>query len=140
MTYLWGVMSYDTPKAWPFVSTLIEEACESSQLHSPEGIRQDLIDGKTQLWVAWTGNFNEGPDVRACLITKIETSDRATWCRGILVAGRQPDDWFHHLTQIETWAKARRCSQMNFIGRCGLEHWLKPMGYKRTHFLMEKKL
>ena len=139
MTQLWGVMRQDVERAWVFVGGLVAEACACSQLHTPEAIRDDLLDGTAQLWVAWEGDVNDKV-IRACTVTKLERRGAVTWCRAILVAGDQPDDWFDHLAMIEKWAKANGAQQMNFIGRCGLEKWLKPRGYKRTHFLMEKAL
>ena len=139
MTYLWGVMRTDIAKVWPLVESLVAEACDNSQLHSPEGIREDLTSGKAQLWIAWEGDSRD-MTVRACMVTKLEKSPIAQWCRGILVAGMQPDNWYKHLETIENWARSSGASQMNFIGRCGFEKWLKPNGYRRTHFLMEKRL
>ena len=139
MTYLWGVSSLDIARAWPLVESLVAEACDCSQLHSPEGIKEDLLDGKSQLWVAWEGDMSD-MIIRACLVTKLEKSHIASWCRAILVAGVQPKDWFKHLETVEKWAKSQGSGQMNVIGRCGLEKWLKPMGYHKTHFLMEKVL
>ena len=139
MTHLWGISRTDIEGMWPRVENLVAAACSSSQLHSPDGIKSDLANGISQLWIAWEGSVDD-IIVRACLVTKIEKSPIAQWCRGILVAGNKPDDWFDHIETIEKWAKDKGCGKMNFIGRCGLEHWLKPKGYQRTHFLMEKAI
>ena len=110
MSNLWGVTLHDIARIWPLVESMVAEACSRSQLHSPNGVRDDLFDGKTQLWIAWDGDVSD-KIIRACLITKLEKSAIAQWCRAILVAGVQPKDWFHHIETVERWAKASNASR-----------------------------
>lgn len=134
-THLWGVRKAEIPVAWPMVEELIANACNNSGLYWPLEIKKELEAGNHQLWVAWARDR-----IRACLVTTLEASQRAAWLRGILCSGEDPDDWMEHLETIEQWALAQGCSMIHLMGRPGFERWLKPMGYRKTHTLMEKRL
>ena len=139
MKHLWGVLGPSIPRAWELVRHLIEEACDRSEIYNPEDIKADLESGYSSLWIEWGGEIDD-PVIYSCMVTRLERNASKVWLRGILAVGEQTPEWNEHLEEIEAWAKSRGASHAHMVCRYGFEKNLKPMGYRKTHILMEKRL
>lgn len=94
-----------------------------------------LHSGRMQLWL---GVDDDG--VRVCVITEVSDYPRARTCGIFVCIGSGMAGWLHCLAEIEAWAKRVGCRYMVNIAREGWARTLKPLGYKKTHVVLEKEL
>jgi hypothetical protein len=88
------------------------------------------------LWLA----LSETEAIEALAITEIAAYPRITVCKLLACTGDDAALWVHLLESIEAWAKSRGCAAMEPVCRPGWERRLKPMGYRKTHVVLEKRL
>jgi len=88
----------------------------------------------------WCGGSREAARIKALLITEIAAYPRITVCRLLACTGDDAALWVDLLAPIEGWAKSQGCAAMEPICRPGWERRLKPMGYRKTHVVLEKRL
>ncbi len=99
--------------------------------------------------LGWSGDFAsrnteaatcERVRIKALAVTEIAAYPRITVCRLLACTGDDAALWVDLLAPIEDWAKSRGCAAMEPICRPGWERRLKPMGYRKTHVVLEKRL
>lgn len=86
------------------------------------------------------GGSREAARMRALAITEIVPYPRITVCKLLACTGEDAHRWVDLLAGIEAWAKERGCGVLEPICRPGWERHLKPMGYVKTHVVLEKRL
>jgi|APSaa5957512535_1039671.scaffolds.fasta_scaffold00673_5 hypothetical protein len=131
---LWGVPADEIEEMWPLCEELIEQALARSASHTVAEVKEDLIEGRGQLWAAWT--HDEG--VLGVMVTYIVEYPRKKVCRIWLCVGRERARWVHHLENVEDWAREKGCVEINAVVRPGWEKVLTD--YKKTHVTLEKDL
>jgi len=99
--------------------------------------------------LGWSGDFAsrnteaatcERARIKAVAITEIAAYPRITVCKLLACTGDDAARWVELLAPIEAWAKSRGCAAMEPICRPGWERRLKPLGYRKTHVVLEKCL
>ena len=122
---------------WSAIEGQVDAALKHSgfQRYSADDVYARLLNGRMQLWI---GADDDGPKV----IVVTETSNypqRRTF--GIVVCtGEDREDWLHHLGTIEEWGRGEGCHSAVLFAREGWTRVLKPLGYDKTHVILEKAL
>lgn len=90
-----------------------------------EEIKKNLIYGKQQLWIMVDGN-----DVIGAVMTQIDDFPKTKSLRVLFLGGKGfKRSMIKEMKKIESWAKSKGCTVVDFLGR---EEWyslLKMMGY-----------
>lgn len=122
-----GVQVGEFPFVWEKVSPLLEEALKySGGRFSVKTVRDLLINGSMQLWVATNGDDT----VYFAAITQLITWPTGLYvCDIFLLGGVEHKKWLGPLEDfIAAWAKAQGCHSMQLVGRPGWEKALKNWG------------
>ena len=81
----------------------------------------------------------DGDDVKACALTHI-SSDAGKTCVVLACAGADFKDWFEILIEtLYNWSKEIGSNKFEVHARPGWEKYLKHLGMKKTHVVMELK-
>ena len=106
----------------------------SSGANTLESIVRSVLDRETQCWVVV-----DGDDVKACALTHI-SSDAGKTCVVLACAGADFKDWFEILIEtLYNWSKEIGSNKFEVHARPGWEKYLKHLGMKKTHVVMELK-
>lgn len=125
-------------EAWfPHVAPTIERALERSgfRRYAIGDVALRLVQGRMQLWLGLDDN---GP--RVVVITEVTPYPLGTTCGIFVCTGEGRADWLKYLGVIEEWARQLGCVSMAHIAREGWARVLEPLGYRKTHVVLEKKL
>lgn len=121
---------------WPQIRDGIAACCaRSGGKYEPVDVLQQAIVGRMQLWLV----RDEGA-IHALAITEIVPYPRITVCKLLACTGEQAARWVNLISAIEAWAKDRGCAVLEPVCRPGWERHLRPMGYRKTHVVLEKTL
>lgn len=124
------------PERWPTIRDRIAACCaRSGGKYEPIDVLQNALCGRMQLWLV-----QDDDATYALAITEIVSYPRITVCKLLACTGEDAPRWVDLLDEIEAWAKGQGCSVMEPICRPGWERQLKPMGYRKTHVVLEKRL
>jgi len=94
-----------------------------------------LRNGTYTLWVAIDPVSNK---VIVAATVEFVYYPRDKVCRVVTVGGERLNDWIHHLTTLEEWAKKQGCTYMDMYGRRG---WIKILkDYTEDCVLLRKEL
>jgi hypothetical protein len=127
----------EIPELWPRVRDRIAACCErSGGKYEPIDVLRNLIVGAMNLWMV----VDESNAIKALAITEIAVYPRVTVCKLLACTGEDAALWVDLLAPIEAWARQRGCAAMEPICRPGWERRLKPLGYRKTHVVLEKGL
>lgn len=130
------VDAHGLPDLWPLVRNRIASCCaRSGGKYEPVDVLQNALAGRMRLWLAV-----EDDSTRALAITEIVQYPRISVCKLLACTGEQAKGWVDLVAEIEAWAKEHGCSVLEAICRPGWERHLKPMGYRKTHVVLEKIL
>lgn len=104
----------------------------SSGANTVESIAKSVLDRETQCWVVM-----DGAAVKACALTHI-ANDAGKTCIILACAGEDFQSWFEFLFEnLYAWSKEVGSSKLEIHARPGWEKFLKPLGLKKTHTVME---
>lgn len=97
-------------------------------------LAQEIMSGDKQCWLAWDGTL------RACALTRVIEGNlkavEVTQC-----AGHGREDWQEPIiSEIRNWAKSIGATRLRTISRPGYTRFLKSMGLRETHRVMEQDL
>jgi len=124
-------------KLWPTIRDRIGSCCErSGGKYAPADVLLNFLNGRMELWLV----MDEAGAIQALVITEIVAYPRITVCRLLACTGDDAALWVDLLASMEAWAKSRGCAAMEPICRPGWERRLKPLGYRKTHVVLEKSL
>lgn len=128
---------HESPELWSRIRDRIAACCErSGAKYEPIDVLRNLIAGAMTLWLA----IDETDEIKAVAITEIAAYPRITVCKLLACTGDDAALWVDLLVSIEAWAKQHGCAAMEPICRPGWERRLKPLGYRKTHVVLEKGL
>lgn len=125
-------------EVWPLIRPGILSAVERSRGRmTEEFIAQQLLDGKWQLWTYW-----KNKEYRALAITQIIlTGSGMKTLEGIICTGEDKELWENYIPNtLEAFARAEGCKIFEMWARPGWEKILGPMGFRKTHVMLEKDL
>ena len=130
----------DLPDAWADLAHFIVRICDASNgKFLPVDIAKAIINSEFQLWAA-----ERAGEVEVVFLGRIVDFPQRRVYEPIAFAGRglsaNGDKWKEMFELIEVWAKTQGCTSIQGLGSPGLERWLKPLGYKKTHVMLEKDL
>ena len=95
-----------------------------------------LARGEWQLWTA-----REAGQLKAVLMTRIVFYPQLKACQLLAAVGEERDaNMLPFMPDIEAWAKSQGCTLMEPIARAGWDRVLKPLGFVRTHVMLEKRI
>lgn len=122
----------DELSGWlPLIRWQLESFAERSRgRHGVDYFIENIRSGHFQCWLAVSD------DVRAVCLTQVAADDLST----VLVthcAGEDAKSWALFLLNICAWAKERGSHRVEATTRLGWERLLKPMGFKKTHIVLE---
>lgn len=122
----------DELSGWlPLIRWQLESFADRSRgRHSVDHFIDGIRSGHFQCWLVVSD------DVRAVCLTQVAVDDLDT----VLVthcAGEDAKSWALFLLNICAWAKERGSKRVEATTRPGWERLLKPMGFKKTHVVLE---
>lgn len=119
------------------LSPFIEEAAAGSNgKFLVIDITQLLLKEEWRLWTA-----RENGRIKAVLITHFVSYPRLKCCELMAAVGVDREaNMLPFMADIEAWAKTAGCKLMQPIARPGWERVLKPLGFVKTHVMLEKRL
>lgn len=137
MTQLVAIPDTALAVLWPQIGHLLAAIAEGS---SGKYMTGDLIKAISvkdmQLWSAVTDDH----EVLGIATTELLNFPRKKVCRFIGATGKEPTLWLPHMKEIEEGAKRIGCAANEIIARPGWEKLLAPLGYRKSHVMLEKEL
>jgi len=132
MSALIGVPHHLVRRVWPMVLPLVESALrhDGGRWSAPDILRS-LESRDRQLWLV----EEERPD--GIIVTEIAIYPRRKTCVVFLAAGRRPVDWRDRLGDIEGWARAQGCAEIELHGRKG---WRRALPDWPSRTVLTKEL
>ncbi len=125
------------PDIWPTIRERVASCCgRSGGKYEPVDVLLNFLGGRMELWLV----LDEADAIQALVITEIVAYPRIRVCKLLACTGEGAPQWLDLIEKIEAWAKARGCGAMEPICRAGWERRLKPLGYRKTHVVLEKSL
>ena len=123
----------DIDKFWPLLEWAFVSFSERTDGDvTPDELKDDVREAAKQCWVAL-----EGTDVRAVGLTEVQAHGRRVWFN--YCAGRGREDWQTQMVEeIEAWSKRIGARGVRTYSRTGWTPFLRDMGYRETHRIMEK--
>ena len=112
-----------------------------SALHYSNGERslQDLIHeiarGEKQVWL-----HTEGDKFNATVVTQVTQFPGKKTCEILYLGGDKAIKYLDDIREIEVWAKAEGCHDIQVIGRDGWAKVLKQYGYDKRYVVTGKVL
>lgn len=104
----------------------------SSGANTVESIIKSIMDRETQCWAVM-----QGGKVKACALTHI-ANDAGKTCVVLACAGEGAKDWFEILVKtLYSWSKEVGSNKFEVHARPGWEKYLKHLGMRKTHIVME---
>lgn len=122
-------------QVWPRISGLIFVAMKKGQVGSFEVVKNDILSGRSLLWVAWDG---VSPTIEAAAVTRIEETEWRRVCTIVACGGAHMERWIHLLDTIEDYGRTEKCSAARIYGREGWHRMLPS--YRRKRVILEKAL
>lgn len=117
---------------WPHVESLIRSAIERTELSDPRDIENDILNGRSLLWIAWTGV------IEAAAASQIVRVGNTKVCIITACGGSNRERWLPLIEGIENYAREEGCSRSRIYGRKG---WLRVLdGYEIKNVVMDKEL
>ena len=129
-------LQVDSFKAWyPSLKWAFDSFAErSSGTATAEDLAGQVLAMTSQCWIAWDG------DIVAVALTEVQESRKKTVCM-THCAGRGRERWQRPLVdEIKNWAKHIGATRFATVNRPGWTPFLKQMGLKETHRLMEQDI
>jgi hypothetical protein len=121
---------------WPKVATWLDTAYGKNDIPMPETMRDDLLQGFKQLWVAW-----EPPPANQIIgaaLTRLARMRSGLHCEIVACAGHEVERWVDGIALIEAWAKIEGCKKVTIVGRPG---WMKLLrNYRQREVMLELEL
>lgn len=119
---------------WPRVWQWLDRAYAKTDLPMPDTCRDDLMQGKKQLWVAWA------PEQRllCAVLTRLAEMRSGLQCEVIAAGGVEVERWIFGISVIEEWARSEGCTSISVQGRPGWARLLQH--YRKTQVVMGRKL
>lgn len=131
-----GVHAGELDKAWPMVEGYIENALDYADgKYTTEDVKQDIIDEKKQLWVAYNGR-----EIFGVIVTEILIYPQDSRLRFFVIAGKEFDEWVKFEEIVFNWAKSLGCTKVETCGRPGWTRKLKDRGYELIHTILRREL
>jgi len=125
-----------TPRAWPLIEKWVAEALAEGMADiGPAVVKQRLITGDMQLWLAWDGRKAHG-----CCITETFESVRGKGCNLVVVAGLNFKKWRPLTKAIKDWARGNGCVRLEAGGREGWTRYVKSDGWRKVRTVIEMRL
>ena len=125
------VPTFRAHSLWPFAEDLIKAAFEHTGCAGIDATRDDVLSGKSLLWITWNGLL-----IEAALVTKITKPYDTKVC--ILVACAGKGNWPVLIETIEDYARLEGCTRIQFTGRTG---WKRAMqNYHQIGVVMEREI
>lgn len=132
---LFTVNSWEIDSWWPHVAHHVERWIERDGLWDANGVKQELKDGRAQLWC-----FHHG-DIKGIWVTRIHLIGTipvgVVWgCAGDLNEHREDALAFFGI--IEDWMRSEGCKYVEIVGRDG---WARIFpDYQRHAVILRKRL
>jgi len=132
------VQPHDVDRFWNDCAPLLQKALDKGRGESSlMGLRQNLLNGQTQLWIV----FEEEQKVIACGISTIIQYELKRVFRGLYLGGEKVEKWMKEMdSECEKYALLWGCKDIEWFGRKG---WMKktaPLGYSEGYTIMRREL
>jgi hypothetical protein len=118
------------------VQEYFESFAARSKATTVEGLWQDVVTSKRQMWLAF-----EGDDIKACALSKFEKGEAGSTVEMTHCSGEEREKWAEQLVNmVRDWAKAEGATSFRTYSRPGWTPFLKKMGMRETHRVMEQDI
>lgn len=125
----------DINKYWPMLKWAFDKFEDMADGDiTAEELRGDVIADEAQAWAV----VDDNNKVKAVALTRIVGPGRRVWVE--YCAGKDRKGWQHVLMgEIEAFAKSEQSVGVKMVVRRGWTPFLKELGYRETHEVMEKR-
>lgn len=131
-----GIRTDLIERVWPLVEAWVAEALDHGGANeTPQRIREALLSGDMQLWLAWDGERAHG-----CCITELYDSRRGMTCGLVVVAGLDFKRWRPLTATIKEWARGEGCARLEAAGRDGWQRYVRADGWRKLRTVIEMDL
>ena len=126
---------------WDDASGFLERAAEeSSGRYSVSSIRQEIDNGRQQLWILF-----EGEDKMIAALTTMVVSYPLKRVLSVAFCGSNDEsNWYRNreiiIDSFRRWAVDRGCNGVEVVGRAGWERVLRPLGFSKTFTTLEARV
>lgn len=132
-----GVTAEQMPHLYKLLEWAFESFAERSfQDCTPDELVGQVLAKTSQCWIAWDG------EVRAVAMTEVKADQNEqksvymTHC-----AGNGREDWQEPMVNtIRDWAKSIGATTFGTVNRPGWTPFLRKMGLRETHRVMEQRI
>jgi len=129
-----GLQPENIAELWPLLKPAFDSFAERASDGTTHGYLADCLNKKRQCWIVYDGA------VKAVALTEVSTGEKAvvdlTHCYG---QGRE--DWQEELvSEVMDWGKSIGAVHFRAICRPGWTKFLKGMGMRETHRVMERAI
>lgn len=130
-----GVPRDDFEAIYPLLMWAFDSFAErSSGTATAEDLAGQVMAETSQCWLVWDN------EPVAVALTEVQESRKKTVCM-THCAGRGREDWQQPLVEeIREWAKHIGATRFSTVNRPGWTPFLKQMGLRETHRLMEQDI
>ena len=137
-SYLVRVPTEHIESVWVrILSHLLNGKEHWEQFYSCEDIKDNLTNGTQQLWIMVEGEHS----VIGCVLAQIDTFPTQVVLRIFFLGGKGfKRGMFTEIKRIESWAKQRNVTLIDFLGRDEWFPLLKGIGYYTPGRLYRKEL
>lgn len=128
-----GVKRHELPAVLPRIREYFDSFAKRAKGEvSAEELILSVVQGRRQCWLAL-----DGSEIKACALTRIEVNPKRTLVLDYC-AGRDRHGWRDDLVaELRAWAESLGSGRFRIVCRPGWERELKPLGFRRTHVVME---
>jgi len=131
----------DIDYAWQYIGPWVVQAIgNEAAFMDVEYIKDKARMGNCLIWVGHSPPYSDPNNIEVVLICEV-----AFYCniRTLILrwlSGKNMENWFHHLDQLELWASRSGFLRMEVWGREGWKRMLKSHGYAHEYTHLAKFL
>jgi hypothetical protein len=140
VTVIVPVASSSVHDFWPLLEPWLQGIVDLNPFgFSLFNLKVDAEEAEIQLWMGWDPNTKECMGVAGTRV--LEGFDGSKTVAIEFCTGKQRSEWERAgVMVIEQWAREIGANRVRPLTRPGWERVLKPLGYHKTHVMLEKDL
>ncbi|MGH9425717.1 MAG: hypothetical protein ACRD2L_05345 [Terriglobia bacterium] len=110
-----------------------------------EMFADDKVSAKDLAWMIEKGQFqfwrlDRGGKFFACALTEVRDYPSSRVFSVFGIVGADPVLMLEAQECLTLWARQQGCTHDVYVCRPGWEKWFKPIGFKKTHVVLERRL
>lgn len=130
-----GLQAKHVAEMWPMLKPAFDSFAERAADGTAHGYLADCLNKKRQCWIVYDGKL------KAVALTQIERGEEKTILDLTHCYGEGREDWQKELVEeIRNWGRSVGAAHFRAICRPGWTKFLREMGLRETHRVMEQSI